>query len=376
MRIISGMSFLWYWPSGGWDVDAWKKAHPWEPVHSAQSEHKALFPVLSAGTTRAQWETERARWRSISDRILGELNDKPPAKPRWEVLSEPLELKVEPSVVYRRIRYALTENEWGYAWLLEPANAPKPRAALIALHQTVIQGKNEAAGIEGRATGQANMDYGLFCAQHGFTVLVPDAIAFGERAAEHANSTYKSADHFFSVHPDGSVMGKMMFDVSRAVDVLQAMDDVDGDRIGCIGHSHGGYGTIFGMIGDERIKAGVISCGFTTLRTDAKPERWWRLTALMPRLSFYEGAIEQTPIDFHIWLSLIAPRPLFVSAGLKDTIFPNTDNIPKIIEMLRPVWGLYGAEDQFRSRVFDGPHNFPDESRSEAITLLRAALGP
>ena len=54
--------------------------------------------------------------------------------------------------MYRRIRYALTENEWGYAWLLEPESAAKPRAAVIALHQTVIQGKDEASGIEGRGT--------------------------------------------------------------------------------------------------------------------------------------------------------------------------------------------------------------------------------
>ena len=42
-------------------------------------------------------------------------------------------------------------------------------------------------------------------------------------------------------------------------------------------------------------------------------------------------------------------------------------SIPKIMEMLKPVWGVYGAEKQLRSRIFDGPHNFPDESRAEAI---------
>jgi len=85
---------------------------------------------------------------------------------------------------------------------------------------------------------------------------------------------------------------------------------VDKDRIGIIGHSHGAYGTLFAMIGDERLKAGVISCGFTTLRTDPTPQRWWRMTALMPRLSYYQGAIEQTPIDFHLWLALVAPLVL------------------------------------------------------------------
>ena len=173
-------------------------------------------------------------------------------------------------------------------------------------------------------------------------------------------------------------MGKMMYDVSRAVDVLQVMDGVDRNRIGCIGHSHGGYGTIFGMIGDERIKAGVISCGFTTLRTDPTPQRWWRMTALIPRLGFYQGAIEQTPIDFHLWLSLIAPRPVYVSAGLDDAIFPKTDNLPRVMEMLRPVWNVYGdgAAERLRSRIYNGPHDFPVESQDQGFQLLRDALMP
>jgi hypothetical protein len=96
----------------------------------------------------------------------------------------------------------------------------------------------------------------------------------------------------------------------------------------------------------------------------------------MPRLAFYEGRIEQVPLDFHIWLSLIAPRPLFLSVGLKDAIFPQTDNIPRVLEMLRPIWGLYDAADHLRARVYPGPHDFPADSREQAINLLRDALMP
>ena len=48
--MMSRMSFLWYWPAGGWDVDRWKKAHPWEPLRSEQSDHKELLPIDPAIT--------------------------------------------------------------------------------------------------------------------------------------------------------------------------------------------------------------------------------------------------------------------------------------------------------------------------------------
>lgn len=368
------MSFLWYWPAGGWDVDRWKKSHPWERIRSEQSDHKELLPI-SPTLTREQWEAQRARWMSISDQILGTLNDKPPTTMRYEFLSDPLELTgSDTPVVMRRLRFTLTDSEWGYAWLLTSKDDRKTRPAVIALHQTVMQGKNEPVGLEGQPGYPSGMDYGLKLARQGFAVLAPDAIAFGERAKDHSNTYYRSADQFFAAHPEGSVMGKMMFDVSRAIDLLQQMPEIDKDRIGCAGHSHGAYGTLFAMVGDERIKAGFISCGLTMLRSDPTPQRWWRMTALIPRLSYYQGAIEQTPIDFHLWLALIAPRPIYISAGLRDAIFPKTDNLPGVMEMVKPVWNLYGAGEMFRHRIYDGPHDFPIESQEGSFKLMRDAL--
>lgn len=369
------MSFLWYWPSGGWDVQKWKAAHPWQPIHSEQSEHKELIPLTWPDITAEQWESQRQRWKKISDEILGQLSDKPASPMKWEFLNEPLELGGDKPITMRRLRFQLTPSEWGYAWLLTPKDDRKIRPAVIALHQTSIQGKNEVVGIENIPGDPGGVSYGLYIAQGGFTVLAPDAIAFGERAAEHSNAFYRGADQFFQAQPAGSVMGKMVYDVSRAIDLLAQMPNIDKNRIGCAGHSHGGYGTIFAALSDERIKAAVVSCGFTTLRTDPNPQRWWHSTALMPRLGFYAGHIEQTPIDFHIWLSLIAPRALFVSAGLKDQIFPETDNIPKVMEMLKGVWDLYGASDNLRSNVFAGPHDFPKASREQAIKLFKDVLG-
>lgn len=356
------MSYLWYWPSGGWDFDAWRSRHSWQPVTSPQSGQTDLLPLLKRSATADEWTTAREEWLRLTCDLLGTVTDSPPAVMRWELL-ESREAKAH---TLRRICYTLTDAEWGYAWLLTPRNLTAKRPAIIALHQTVPQGKDEPVGLD----GDPQLAYGMELAERGFVVLAPDAIAFGERLGSLPTAYYHSAEAFFAAHPDGSVMAKMVFDVQRATDLLQLLPEVDGDRIGCIGHSHGAYGTLFAMLFEPRIQAGVISCGFTTLRADPTPERWWRNTALLPRLGFYEGQIAQAPLDFHHLLALIAPRPLMVVAGQRDAIFPNTDNMPQVLAYARQVYRLCGAPSDLHRWIFDGPHRFPTTARTHAFKLL------
>src|SRR5262249_52154161 len=161
---------------------------------------------------------------------------KPPVKPAWEFIGEIFQKHGASPYTMRRLRYRLTDQEWGFAWLLAPVELKKPGPAVIALHQTSCSGKDEVIGLE-RLPGQTNwVWYGHELAEHGFVVLAPDAIAFGERQSGHAYAMYRSADQFFAAHPQGSVMRKMMFDVSRAIDVIEQLEQVDAKRIGCMGH--------------------------------------------------------------------------------------------------------------------------------------------
>lgn len=367
------MSYLWYWPAGGWDFDAWKARRRAPKTTSEQTGKRDPVPLVPDGASLRDWQEQREKWERVSREMLGRITDQPPSRMRWETLGETYERRRSPSYSLRRVRYTLTDKEWGYAWLLTPAGGGgngRRAAAVIALHQTVPQGKLEPVGLE----GDPELAYGRELAEQGFVVLAPDAIAFGERQAGHANAFYRSADTFFAAHPEGSVMAKMAYDTSRAVDLLQLMPEVDAKRIGCIGHSHGGYGTLFAMVGDERIRAGVISCGITLLRTDPSPDRWWRRTALIPNLGFYEGKVEESPIDFHQWLALIAPRPLMVSVALKDAIFPRTERVPEALEQIREVYRLHGAADKLHSHAFEGEHRFPREARTRAYRMLGQAL--
>ncbi len=157
---------------------------------------------------------------------------------------------------------------------------------------------------------------------------------------------------------------------------MQQLPDVDSSRIGCLGHSHGGYGTLFAMLADQRIKAGVISCGMDLLRDDSAPDRWWRLTALIPRLGLYDGKMENTPIDFHIWVAMLAPRPLLVSIATQDKIFPNTAHLPAAIELSRSAYRILGDADALTEMHFPSDHCFPPDIRKVAYRMLKEKLVP
>src|SRR6185295_15999092 len=103
----------------------------------------------------------------------------------------------------------------------------------------------------------------------------------------------------------------------------------------------------------------------------------WRKTALIPRLGFYENKIDQTPIDFHIWVALLAPRPVMIIGGTQDTIFPNQAALPGRLEMVKKVYNLYGAKDALTWDVADSPHSFRDDARQKAFLMLETAFsGP
>ncbi len=380
------MSFLWYWPDGGYDFQAWKKKQDWTPITSEQSGHKDPIPLLTPATPASagrvppspadQWRPQSQAWRKISNQLLGTLSDGPPTKPRYESLGRKYDTG---KFSMQRYRYSLTDEEWGYAWLLLPHKIATPdNAAVLALHQTCCSGKNEVVGLDitpaDNPDDTAGVTYAAELAEHGFITLAPDAIAFGERQSAHRNAKYHSAEEFFTAQPHGSVMGKMAFDTSRALDFLEQLPETKSKKIASIGHSHGGYGTLFAMLADPRISTGVISCGLNCLRDDPSPHRWWELTALMPRLGFYANDITQTPIDFHIWIALLAPRSLMIFAGKDDTIFPNCAPLPQRVELAREIYTLQNAGENLQLKLNPGPHRFPEKDREAAYAMLMKNL--
>ena len=349
-------------------------------VSSEQSGKAELIDLLGSGnekiTTPQAWQRRR---EEIKNRMRMFLGDSPKSKP-------PLAAKItgetsHEGYVLRKLLFQSEPNEFVSAYLLFPRAVRGKTAAIVCPHQTTQAGKNEPAGL----AGNPQLHTALHLVKRGFVTFTYDAICCGERH-DATSGHYGDAIPFYRRHPQWSLLGKMVWDLSRAVDYLQTLDFVDPLRIGSVGHSHGGITTLFAMAFDERVKVGASNCGFDTFRIDGNVWRWSHATALMPRLGFYVGnphinmdfyravpdsEVIQTPFEMHEMLSLIAPRPLFLSTSDEDFVFPNAGwSARRSLARLEPVYRLLNAPANIEGHFFNGGHSFPVDVSSRAYDWL------
>lgn len=365
-----------------WSWEKWQKlvlAKP-QTYRSDQVGQATLVDLLKVDgrkiSTIVEWQSKRQQIKKLLLQVLG---DFPPQTSylNSKIISE----KEFENYIRRKIVYTSEPDDAIPAYLFLPKTTAKKMPAVLCPHQTNPYGKQEAAGMKGDPT----MALAVKLAQRGYITLAPDAICFGERHNPLLGH-YGEAIEFYKKHPRWSIAGKMIWDKSRAIDYLWALEEVDPQRIGAIGHSHGAYGSLMAAAFDDRIRCTVASCGFTTFRADGNTFRWSHATPLLPRLGFYLGntrmtwetfqqfkldEVNQVPFDWHHILSLIAPRPLLLSVSLDDPVFPHTESIQKeVLPRLQPIYALYQKEQHLNAYFFSGGHTFPLAAQERAFAWL------
>ena len=142
--------------------------------------------------------------------------------------------------------------------------------------------------VVGKAVQRPNQAYGYELVIQGFVVLAPDAINCGERNIPEIRHPYENKHcHQILNEPLGRPFWfKHAYDGMRAVDVLSALDFVDSERIGVIGHSMGSAQAASTMARDPRVKVGLVT-GRVTKKN---------LLAIAPRyLMTVLQSLEKTP---------------------------------------------------------------------------------
>lgn len=369
-----------------WSWESWRKiTRSTKPNVSGPQAGKAeLIDLLaSAGqkiTTRQAWTAQRDVTSSLLEVFLGSApHTKPPLDAR--IIDE----TKHDTHLLRRLVFQTEPGEFVPSYLLVPKNLGPKTPVILCPHQTTQEGKREPAGL----AGNPQLQTALHLVKRGFVTFTYDALCFGERH-DTASGHYGDAIPFYRKHPRWSLLGKMVWDLSRAIDYLQTLDFVDSTRIGAMGHSHGGITTIFGMALDERIRAGASNCGFDTFRIDGNSWRWSHATALLPKLGFYvsshylnmeryravpDSEVIQTPFDLHEVLSLISPRPFFLSTSDEDFVFPNAGwSARQSLQRLEPVYTLLNASGNLGSYFFRGGHSLTSEAARLSYDWLERRL--
>jgi pimeloyl-ACP methyl ester carboxylesterase len=291
----------------------------------------------------------RARMERL-ERVMGRLPPVPENTP-WRMDGE----WRESGYTRRHILFQTEPDDFVPAWLLVPDRPHRRRLAALCLHQTTKIGKDEPAGLGGRP----NLHYAKELALRGWAALAPDYPNFGEYRCDPYARGYASATM------------KGIFNHARALRLLAALPGVHARRIAVVGHSLGGHNALFLAAFEPRVAAVVTSCGFTSFRRYMGGDlRGWSHSGYMPRIAAEFGADPaRMPFDFTDVLALIAPRPVFVSAPLRDDNF----DVTGVRECLDAVRAQFPS-GRLMAEFPDCGHDFPEPVRNKAWQWLESTL--
>ncbi len=338
-----------------------KRSNP-EPILSSWDD------LLDGVKTPEDWRKHRETLRRRYLELLRD--DQKPPKPAPDLQVHATAV-VDGVYERRLVSYAVEAGERAHAYLGIPLKREGRLPAVVVLHGTYPKGKEQAAGLDGDPT-KATLDQ--LC-RRGYVAIAPDHFVAGQRIP--TEGPYETG-RFYAKHPDWTAVGKFTFEHSIAVDVLQALPEVDPERIGVTGHSLGGHGSMFLAAYDERVKAAAGNCSASFFRQNAGVENWsrdkWYVYFGHLRPALLEGKLP--PIDFHEIMALIAPRAWLDLSGLNDGD-PLTQRQRALMLMkVMDVYDLEKAPQNFAFYMHGMGHSVAYESRELIAAWMDAHLKP
>jgi cephalosporin-C deacetylase-like acetyl esterase len=178
-------------------------------------------------------------------------------------------------------------------------------------------------------------------ASNGYACLVLDTLEFGEVAGIHHGIHDLNLWNWLSL--GYTPAGVEVWNAIRALDYLETRPEVDKNRIGLTGISGGGAMTWYTAAVDDRVAAAAPVCSTYTFGSQAAH---WVAAGQCDCIYFHNTYLT----DFPIVGALIAPRPLIMLSGRRDSDFP-PDGYHEVYRKVKGVYDLYSGPDGNSDRV-------------------------
>ncbi|WLR48059.1 alpha/beta hydrolase family protein [Halobacillus litoralis] len=265
-----------------------------------------------------------------------------PEEERIEWIEDPVDCG---DYIRERVQFLSTEGLHVPMFILTPKAHGKEIPCVVAIHG---HGNGSLDVIGSESNVSSHHHFAVQLVRTGIKVFAPEMIGFGERRLKEdidrgkENSCYALAARMLMTGK--SLPGLRVFEVIRTLDIIQA--HFNGENLGVMGFSGGGWIAALTALVDERVSATVLS-GFTSTFKGSIYHTDHCLDNYLP------GILEVGELPS--LLGGIAPRPLFIEHGRKDHCFPVT-HANDALETIRSVYRVYHAEDNVETHFFDGGH--------------------
>lgn len=313
-----------------------------------------MQPSLSyeLGTKDEAWK-ESVREKLTE--LLGDMPEKVDLNIRIQHVYE-TEKYIEKRIVFTAEKYADVP-----CYLLLPKNRQGKIPAVICLqgHTMGMHISLNRAIYPGdeKYTADSCRAFAIQAVEQGYAALALEQRCFGERRDLRPKPEMYEFDRgchtpsLVALMLGRTMVGERVWDVSRAIDMLETLPEIDSDRIACMGTSGGGTITWFSACLEPRIKAAMPSCYVCSLK-----ESIGRIDHC--ECNYIPGILKY--FDIGDLACLIAPRPLVVVAGREDRLFPYR-GVQKAFSTISAIYKDMGAEKNCRLVTGDAGHRFYPE---------------
>ncbi len=242
----------------------------------------------------------------------------------------------------RFMQFVSWEHAYGEANLIFPKTQDKKLPAVVICNGHSPDGR----------LGEAYQRMGFSLAEQGFVVLMSDNLGQGSR------KEFEHWDAVTPLHLGITFQGMIVAESNAWIEWLSEQPFVDATKIGACGNSGGGTLTLFLAATNQRLAA-IASCGYPSdfLFIHEKEKKHCACNLL--RGCAYRA-------DMWEIYSLFAPKPLMLSNGKYDDIFP-ADIFRRMSRKVRTVYEKMGVGKNFESALTKTKHPW-DREDFEVLT--------
>ena len=164
-------------------------------------------------------------------------------------------------------------------------------------------------------------------------------------------SLYLRPDALDHTAHDWGAISAWAWGASRILDYLQTDPDVDPQRVIMLGHSRLGKTALWAGAQDQRFAMVIASCSGEMGASLSRRDYGETVTSMSKSFPYqfcgnfltYSNRIDHMPVDAHMLVSLIAPRPLYLNTGSLDRWSDPRGEWEAAIAAA-PVYRLFGEE--------------------------------